>query len=197
MPSPALERWQTERMDALGSLVDVHGKVTGNRRGRQRATEHLNLACFVSLDAEFQAFCRDLHDDAASEIASSLAPGNGPQIPVVLNALVRARKLDTGNAGPGTLGNDFAILGMTLWSDIYAHYPASGSKWNVVLQSLNTVRNGVAHSDAAKLEEARRVNPLTLATFKRWKSTVNVAASGIDTVVEAYLTQLTGRHPWV
>lgn len=196
MPSLALERWKTERTDALDSLVAVHGRVTGNKRGRQRATEHLNLSFFVSLAAEFQGFYRDLHDDAAVRFADSLTPGNGPQIPVVLSSIVRARKLDSGNAGPGNLGNDFAILGMTFWQDVKAQYPTRGVHWNKVLTSLNSVRNAVAHSDQAELQAARREHPLTLATFRRWRGSLNSAATGFDKVVDAYLVTLTGNNDW-
>jgi hypothetical protein len=53
--SSALEKWTEERCPGLGSLEDVHGKVTGKQRGRQRATVHLNRALFVALSAAFQA----------------------------------------------------------------------------------------------------------------------------------------------
>src|SRR5947209_19559467 len=93
--SSALEKWSDERCAGLDSLEDVHGKVTGRQRGRQRATGHLNRALFVALSAEFQGFCRDLHEDAAIHVTESirLAPENAKIAPVVLNALVRERAL--------------------------------------------------------------------------------------------------------
>jgi hypothetical protein len=56
----------------LDSLEAVHERVTEKRRGRQYATEHLNLALFVRLAAEFQGFCRDLHEDAVLAIVADL-----------------------------------------------------------------------------------------------------------------------------
>jgi hypothetical protein len=150
MPSDALTRWQQERRAVLDSLEAVHEQVTGRKRGRQTATEHLNLALFTRLAAEFQGFCRDLHDDAAICIADSLADEYSARIPVLLSALVRGRKLDGGNAGPGNIGNDFGNLGMSLWPAVKAQYPVRGPKWNTVLERLNDVRNAVAHSDNAK-----------------------------------------------
>jgi hypothetical protein len=166
--------------------------VTGGRRGRQYATEQLNLALFVSLAAQFQGFCRDLHDAAAIQIANSLSPGNDDQIPVVLNALVRSRKLDVGNASPGGIGSDFAILGMTFWPDVTSAYQTRGPKWTQTLGDLNEVRNAVAHSDRAKLAAVRNRNPLTLATFRKWRRSLDGAASGFDCVVGAYLQVVAG-----
>jgi hypothetical protein len=193
VPSDALAHWHEERCAVLDSLEAVHEQVTGKRRGRQTATEHLNLALFTRLAAEFQGFCRDLHDDAAICIADSLADEYGARIPVLLSALVRGRKLDSGNAGPGNIGNDFGNLGMSLWPAVNARYPIRGPKWNTVLERLNDVRNAVAHSDNAKLAEVKRLQPLTLATFRRCRGSLNTAASGFDKVVAAYLSYLTGR----
>ncbi|WP_179468431.1 hypothetical protein [Mycolicibacterium vinylchloridicum] len=200
MSSDALARWRSERCSVLDSLEAIHEKVTEKKRGRQTATEHLNLALFVRLAAEFQGFCRDLHDDAALQISDSLSRTltnqNPNLVPVLKSSLVRIRKLDSGNASPGNLGNDFAILGMTLWPDIYARYPTRGPKWNSVLDRLNDVRNAIAHSDAVKLQQIRATQPLTLATFREWRRSLNTAASGFDRVVAAYLTYLTGDTAW-
>lgn len=190
--SQALERWQSERCGALDSLEHVHGKTTEKRRGRQYATEHLNLALFVSLAAQFQGFCRDLHDDAATQIAASLAPGNDDQIPIVLNSFIRKRQLDFGNAHYKSLGDDFAILGMTFWQDVKSTYPSHGVRWHRTLDTLNGVRNAAVHSEPAKLARARADQPLTLRTFRRWRSSLNGAATGFDKVVGAYLLDLTG-----
>lgn len=188
--SAALVRWNTDRCAVLDSLEAIHARMTGRKRGRQHATEHFNLALFVSLAAEFQGFCRDLHDDTAIHIASSIDPG--PQTPVVLNSFVRARKLDVGNASAGALGTDFGNLGMTFWPDIRARHPAMGTKWHTTIEDLNTVRNAVVHSDQAKLVEAKKKQTLHLATFRRWRSSLHGFTSGADRVVDAYLQDLTG-----
>ncbi|WP_169541919.1 hypothetical protein [Nocardia jiangxiensis] len=193
--SNALEVWKTRRCEALDSLEAIHGHVTGERRGRQYATEHLNLALFVRLAAEFQGFCRNLHDDAAFVLVSSLDLGNDPRMSVIRNALVRNRNLDKGNAHPGTLGNDFAILGMTFWPDIHAAYTSRGAKWRETMTDLNEVRNAVAHSDDAKLAVVKQKQPLNLATFRKWRRSLDGAASGLDRAVEAYL-QSTADAGW-
>jgi hypothetical protein len=208
--SSALEKWCEERCAALDSLVNVHGKVTGKRRGRQRATEHLNRALFVALSAEFQGFCRDLHEDAAIHITESinLLPGNAKIAPVVLSALVRERslsvsaksrkerRLDTGNANVDALATDYSMLGMDLWADLSKKYPAKTPKWKTNLDSLNEVRNGVAHSDSVKLVRAHEEHGLTLETFRGWRSSLNGAVYAMDKVIKAYLLDLTGSEPW-
>lgn len=206
----ALDKWSADRCAALDSLEEVHGKVTGKQRGRQRATEHLNRALFVALSAEFQGFARDLHEDAAIHITESiaLAPDNAKIVPVVLSALVRERslsvsaksekerRLDTGNVNVDALSTDYSMLGMDLWADLAAGYPARTPKWKTSLNRLNEVRNGVAHSDAAKLVRAHREYGLTLRTFRKWRSSLNGAASAMDKVVGTYLLDLTGSEPW-
>ncbi|MFD4403892.1 hypothetical protein ACFWPH_14155 [Nocardia sp. NPDC058499] len=170
----------------LDSLEEVHGRVTGRRRGRQYATEHLNSALFVSLAAEFQGYCRDLHNGAAAALSDSLGVGD-PRAIIFRAALVRGRNLDKGNAQPASIGADFQILGMALWPHTYAAYPVLGPKWNETLTRLNKVRNAVAHRNDPQLVAVKREQPLDLATFRRWRRSLNGAASGFDNVVGAYL----------
>jgi hypothetical protein len=208
--SDALLKWQTERADALDSLDAIHGKVTGRTRGRKYNTKHLNRALFLALAAEFQGFCRDLHEDAAIHIAGSLdtMPGNAGLVPVVLDALVRERtinpnkapdkdrRLDKGNADFSALVTDYATLGMHLGNELKGRYPSRFPKWEKTLAALNGARNGIAHSDADKLITAERQHGLTLATFRKWRSSLNGASTGMDKVVGTYLLDLTGTTPW-
>ena len=195
VPTDALVRWRSERCAALDGLEAVHERVTGKRRGRQTATEHLNLALLARLAAEFQGFCRDLHGDAVLAIIADLDAVAGTEIhrQLLRSSLTRGRKLDSGNASPGNIGNDFTYLGMTFWPDINDRYPDKGPRWNSILKSLNDVRNAVAHSDSAQLAHVRARQPLTLRTFRSWRRSLNHAASGFDAVVRAYLWDATGK----
>lgn len=80
-----------------------------------------------------------------------------------------------------------------LWSDIEYWYATKGPRWNAVVENLNDVHNAVAHSDETKLANVRTQQPLTLRTFRRWRSTLNGAATGFDTVVRSYLEDVTGK----
>jgi len=107
------------------------------------------------------------------------------------------RKLDTGNASAGGIGSDFARLGMTLWSDIYARYPSRGPVWHTRLELLIKARNGLAHDDATKLAEIRAAGwPLTLPTARAWRSSLDGLAKGMETVCEVHLTGLLDHQPW-
>lgn len=187
--SDALLEWRTKRMAALQSLDDIHGRVTEKKPGRQWNTEHFNLSMFVSLAAQFQGFCRDLHDEAAICLIEG-APDCGPLAPIFLDALIRRRNLDVGNAGPGNIGGDFAVFHMQFWPEVKAAYPTKGPRWNRTLEELNTLRNGVAHSDFEKLRRVRERSPLTLSTWRSWRRTLDGAASGFDRVVGAHLKSL-------
>lgn len=208
--SDALDKWLTERAEALDSLDAIHGRVTGRTRGRKYNTKHLNRALFLALAAEFQGFCRDLHEDAAIHIASSLdtVPTNAGLVPIVLDALVRERtinpnkapdkdrRLDKGNADFSALVTDYATLGIHLGKELKQRYPTRFPKWEKTLAALNGARNGIAHSDSDKLVTAEREHGLTLATFRKWRSSLNGASAGMDKVVGTYLLDLTGMKPW-
>ncbi|WOC12585.1 hypothetical protein [Gordonia sp. MP11Mi] len=193
MPSDALDDWTNTRLSALSSLDTIHGQVTKNRPGRQWNTRHYNLGLFTALASQFQGYCRDLHDEAAVRVVDSLAAnGVGPQIPIILTALTSNRKLDRGNANPGNLGDDFGKLGIQLWPELKQRYPTKAPKWQKTLTNLNELRNGIAHSDIAKIDKVEHDHPLTLKTWRTWKSSVNTAATSMDAVLEAYLVALTG-----
>ncbi|MFD3706634.1 hypothetical protein ACFWUP_26150 [Nocardia sp. NPDC058658] len=190
--SRALDRWNQSRRGSLDSLESVHSTVTGGRRGRQYATEQLNLALFVSLAAEFQGYCRDLHDDAAFAFTDRIGSESDRWTDVVRSALVRGRKLDQGNAHPSSLGSDFQILGLDLWRRVHVAYPNRGKKWNESLTALNIARNAIAHRNDAQLAAVKAAQPLNLASFRRWRRSLDGAATGFDNVVGAYLTETIG-----
>jgi hypothetical protein len=71
--------------------------------------------------------------------------------------------LNQGNADPGTLGNDFGLFGLVLWSALQARYPARARGWNQKLSALNMACNGIVHDDAAKLARVQAEGwPMTL-----------------------------------
>lgn len=196
MPSDALRRWRGERCAVLDSLEAIHNHVTGGRRGRQTGTEHLNLALFLRLAAEFQGFCRDMHDEASTCITGGLPDAYAARVPVLIGVLVNNRKLDRGNASPGNIGADFGNLGMQLWPALYSAYPSKGPKWRSVLERLNDVRNAVAHSDAAKLAHIKQTQPLNFSVFRSWRGSLHATATGLDKAVREYLNDVTGEMPW-
>jgi hypothetical protein len=197
MVSAALSEWRSGRKAKLNNLLGAHIAVGGSGVGRRWATEELNHALVLRLASEFQGFCRDLHDEAVGRLVETVAPAN-PQLQQVLVIPYRTgRRLDRGNAEPGGLGNDFGLLGMTLWPDIKAKYPVRGEEWRRKLELLNEARNGIAHDDATKLARVRSSGwPLTLPSIRRWRSALDGLAAGMDHVTKDYLQRLLNVTPW-
>ncbi len=185
----ALERWHTERRTALNSLVAAHAAVLAQTRDRS-VIDWLDLALFVGLAAEFQGYCRDLHDDAASRIARTGRSVTDLQFQVVRGALVRGRKLDTGNAQPASLGSDFQALGLRIWTKVAAEFPGRAAHWRSTLAELNSARNAIVHS-TDELAGLIQEQPLDRNTFERWRGTLDDLANGLDRIVGAYLERLT------
>ena len=68
MPSNSFLRWRGQRARALNELENAHARVEGTDRGRRYATQQINPAYAVLLTAQFQGFCRDLHDECIDKL---------------------------------------------------------------------------------------------------------------------------------
>ncbi len=197
MASRAFEAWNNARAVRLDRLEAAHVAFAGEGRGRRWETEELNHAIVLRLAAEFQGFCRDLHDECILILVRGMGLPAGRLEDIVLLEFSASRRLDSGNASPGGIGTDFARLGMTLWPDIKRHYAARGPQWNERLEILNTARNGIAHDDQAKLAEVRsRGWPLTLPGARRLRRSLDGLAKGMDTVCRDHLASLLKMAPW-
>ena len=190
--SPALQTWRSDRADRLDELVAAHRTVRSAGRGRQYATQQLTNQLFVALAAEFQGYCRDLHDLAILASTDGLAPPGDPRLVNARSAYVRSRRLSTGNASWSNLTNDFnKAFQMNLGRELQAMYPAQANDWQSLIEKLNETRNAIAHSDQAKLTSL--AVQLTLPTFRARRTTLKAAVSGLDRVVEAYLQNTIGQ----
>lgn len=191
--SPALKTWRTDRAARLDELVAAHRIVRSAGIGRRYTTQQLADALFVALAAEFQGYCRDLHDIAIFASTDGLAPPGDPRLVNARSAYVRSRKLSTGNASWSNLTDDFKkSFQLDLKRALEAAYTtAQVDDWRVVIEKLNDTRNAIAHSDGTKL--ANLADPRTLGTFRAWRSALKDAISGIDKVVEAYLQNTIGQ----
>lgn len=198
MSSQSLARWNADRRAALQRLEKVHTTVTGGLVGRPRDVTELNHALFLRLAGEVQGYCRDLHDEAIDVMCTS------EQIPIPWMrgtcrvALGRGRRLDSGNAGPGNIGNDWAQLGIPIWGALSSAHPGpmGAADWNARLEWLNSARNGIAHSDPKKIRDAHLRHPLTLKTFRVMRLRLGRFATALDHATRAYLENETGVSPW-
>lgn len=197
MPSSSLSTWASARTDRISRLRAAHQALGGTGPGRRWVTDELNQALILRLASEFQGFARDLHDEAGAFVAAYVAPGNprvqaSLRIPFTFN-----RKLNQGNADPGTLGSDFGLFGIALWAGLQARFQDRAKDWNHKLAALNMARNGIVHDDAAKVARVQADGwPFTLRSVDRWKAALDGLARGIDAVVCGQLKLEYGTSPW-
>lgn len=64
MPSLAFAQWRTLGLGRLDELERIHADMRDAAPGRRWGAEQLNRSLFVALIAQFQTYCRDLHDQA-------------------------------------------------------------------------------------------------------------------------------------
>lgn len=195
MASHALQSWKGELADRLDELEEVHATATGTGPGRRWGTEQFNGQLFVALVGQFQAFARNLHDEAldwlrqGTPVARQLA---------VLSA--RERRLDRANPSPGALAEDFGRLGMKFTAAIKGRQ--HGARRLVRLERAVDLRNGIAHADVGKVAAA--ADPpnsdratTTLNSYRKHRSAFNGLAEDMDAVVAQHLGLLTGHvQPW-
>jgi hypothetical protein len=197
MASTALTSRQQERRKHLDDLLDAHKLVGGPAPGRRWRTAALNDALILRLASEFQGFARDLHDQASDVFAASIAPSSPTVQRVVRNRLVEGRELERGNAHPGSIGRDFGRFGFEVWRELHRR-DARTAEHNESLALLNDARNGLAHSDDAKLASLRdKGHPLVLGTFRRWRRDLDILVANLDAETSGQLARLFDRqHPW-
>jgi hypothetical protein len=197
VPSVAHQTWCGQRQHRIDQLLQAHKTLGGSGPGRRWRTEQVNWALTLRLAGEFQGFARDLHDLAVDHFVGVVAKAN-PLLANVLRARVTGnRQLDKGNAHPGSLGADFALLGMTLWAALETANPRA-LVWNRELTALNEARNAIAHAEEGRLIALRADGyPITLETIRRWKRALDALAGTMDDVVSDYLDILLGAgRPW-
>lgn len=196
MTSQALISWQTRRAGRLDRLEAAHAAFSGHGPGRRWKTEELNHAIFLRLAAEFQGCCRDMHTECIEALVAGMHLGGSLETIVTAEFGAR-RRLDAGSASPGTIGADFARLGLTLWPDLGRRYPRRSRLWNANLTFLHTARDGIVHDDQLKLAEVQASwATLTLPSARYLRRSLDGLAKGMDTVCGEHLRNVLGTLPW-
>jgi hypothetical protein len=193
MTSGAYKAWQQERARRLQGLFDAHTAVGGANSGRRWKTEQINWALVLLLAGEFQGYARHLHEEAAEVFAAEAANGSRDLEAIIKAQLTQNRRLDRGNAQPGSLGSDFNFFGCDLWGDLAARWPAKKQGWHRALTELNEARNAIAHSHDGKIKSL----VVDLRAVRRWRSSLDVLAGKMDDVVARHLETVLGiQNPW-
>lgn len=195
VPSGALQGWRSQGLARLEELEEVHAAATGTARGRRWGTEQLNRSLFVTLMAQFQSYCRDLHD-AAIDVHLGCASTN--QRVVLRTLFTQNRKLDSGNPRRSALGSDFGRLGLRLVDDLVARGPLTVVRLDR-LDRLVDYRNAIGHGDEgtiASLESTAQIGP-TKRWFRTYRSGLDALAGTMDIVVAQRLAALLSvAMPW-
>ncbi len=192
MASKSLERWEGELADALDEIEAAHRAVGGQDRGRRYATEQINHAYAMLLSSHFQAFCRDLHSEAANHLAAAISPPSFS--PVAQLLLTQGRELDRGNPNPGNLGSDFGRLGLQFWDKVRAATKGNDQRQKT-LDLLSAWRNAIAHQDFEP-KKLGGIRSLHLGHVKSWRSACRVLARSFDRVVGDHINVLVRKRPW-
>ncbi len=190
VPSAALTQWRSCGLARLVELENVHATLTGPRPGRRWGTTQLNRSLFVALVAQFQSFCRDLHDEATKVHVDAAIPGQRQ----TLHLLIRqGRKLDTHNPRRSTLGHDFARLGFSLIDDLKATGPATVQQLDA-LDLLIDYRNAVGHGDEAKIGDFESGGGIkaTKKSYLQYRRALDQLATTLDATVTAGLASVLG-----
>jgi hypothetical protein len=197
MASHALQRWETDQRAELDRVAAVHQAVGGTSRGRRWRIQHVNDSYILLLAAHFQLFSRNLHTEAVTFFVSQVAVSVLARTQVQL-LLMRDRQLDQRNAQPGSLGADFARLGMDLWPALRDQNPLNEGRKHK-LEQLNIWRNAIAHQklplSSDQLQKAGGTSR-TLRYIQRWRSSCNSLAIEMDLAVAGHLQTMVGQAPW-
>ncbi|MGI9017371.1 MAG: hypothetical protein ACR2HR_09775 [Euzebya sp.] len=195
MPSQALIDWRGRLCGRLDELEAIHQSASGTGRGRRWGTEQLNGQLFVALVGQFQGFARGLHDETLDWLRVQ-----GQVARVLADNAAIDRQLDKGNPHPGSLGNDFAKIGLRLSDEVGTR--RWGKRRLHRLDRAVKLRNGVAHDDPSKIALAA-AGPMTdralptLASYRTHREALDHLAEDIDEVVAAHLATLLGMAlPW-
>ena len=195
MPSAALIRWRNANLLRLDELEKVHADATGRARGRRWGTEQFNRTLFVVLTAQFQDFCRALHDQAVTVHVRQVPLA---QQQILGTVLTRGRKLDTGTPRKGSLGGDFGTLGLDLLGGLKGRGVTTVRRLDR-LEMLVDFRNAIVHGneDTIRSLVAGGVIAATKGSYVMHRRALNGLAATMDDEVAGQLgTLLKIGRPW-
>lgn len=193
--SSALALWTGTSAARLNELELVHEGFSGATPGRKWGTQQLNLSMFLALCAQFQTYCRALHDEAVSV---HVAHARAEQQSMLRLLLTQGRKLDAGNARTDSLGSDFNRLGFELIPRLKGAGVATERRLGK-LDSLVDIRNKIAHGDETSAVALARTAGITLSKdgYLRLRRALDLLASTMDRVVADQLAiVLEEARPW-
>ena len=193
-PSSPLLRWRSTGQAEIDELVEAHRAVGGAGPGRRTATQQINHALVVQLAAQFQRYCRDLHDDCAAVLVAAAPEAFKTMLDLALTA---GRKLDYQSAQPASLGSDFGRFGIDFWTAVDRLGPQYAERRRRLAQ-VNLWRNAIAHQDFRRppADPITRGTQVDLRTVRTWRSALDQLVGGIDRAMWTDIGRMLGHPPW-
>ena len=195
MASIALEKWRSAGLGRLSQLENVHAQITGSAVGRRWGTRQLNQSLFVALLAEFQAYCRDLHDEGVLVHVLHATPG---QADLLADMLTQGRRLEIGNPRRSVLEADFRRLNIRLLDELKAARPTM-LRYLDRLEALVDFRNAIGHGNQTKIAaiESAGLIRATKVSYDQHRRALERLAASMDRVVSLKLAALLHiARPW-
>ena len=187
-----MRNWSSSRRLALDEMEMAHRGVGGAGRGRRYATQQINQAYAVLLSSQFQGFCRDFHTECTDYFVQGVTAG--VLRTSLRNVLLLHRKLKTGNANPGNIGEDFNRFGLSFWDEVLSLNQRSKGRQDR-LTELNTWRNAIAHQDF-DLAKLGGTSILQLRDVRDWRRACNYLATTFEDVMRTHLQFINSAPPW-
>jgi hypothetical protein len=148
----------------------------------------LNQSLFVALMAQFQAYCRALHDHGVDLPVAHAVPGQRAVLEVLLR---QGRKLDVSNPRRSALVADFRRLDVSLLDELKAVGSAPLRHLDR-LDALVDFRNAIGHGDEVRIAaiEAAGLIGATKESYDQHRRALAGLATAMDEVVSRKLAAL-------
>lgn len=178
----ALGVWTTVRRARLDELAS---KITS---GEGTSTQSGML--YVALAAEFQGYCRDLHQECVDDLLDQMSV-----LPYRLRMLIGAtletgRALDRQNATVATVARDFKELGISPWESIQLRNKEKYRDWRTTLDTVISARNAIAHSDEDRVGKLVLDGVLTVDSWKKCLHALEELVLALHSATAAHLTDI-------
>jgi|SRR5665213_739719 len=195
MASKASIRFENKLKD-VHALLDIHGDISGSRRGRREAKLRvLHKASIALLVAAWETYIESLLEEGVLFISGSALSGTEAevhydelQLLIKENVQQAVRRLNTANAENVQVlfRNCFGI------EDIRESWGRTGLDWKKAYLALNQLlreRHSIVHGAMNDPEYRKR-------DVKSWLQFLRITVERTDLVVRDRIQALTGKTPW-
>src|SRR4051812_35175586 len=113
MPSQSFQKWRSDADAALRHFDRARRRIRGRRMTFIKQQMTYSFAVFLS--AQFQKFCRDLHEECTLILTGENSNLSSAVKLILRVALRENNQLQKKNAQAGSIGGDFGRFGVPFW----------------------------------------------------------------------------------